>query len=106
MPEHRPNGTYAEEFIWQPYRIKPLAVWAMRMNEDFKCPSLDSTLHGKAGDWLVRSDDGWMFPVVDAIFKRYYVKREWRRPDETKERNAQGNEKAAYVHAANGQGKL
>lgn len=112
MPENsRPTAEYAEDFTWQPYRIKPLAVWAMRMNQDFECQSLESTLHGKAGDWLVRADDGWTYPVADEIFRRYYTKREWRKPNETKDRqptegNSQGNEASKVVHETNGQRKI
>jgi len=82
------------DFTWQPYRIKPLAVWAMRMNQDFDCASLEGALHGKVGDWLVRADDGWTYPVPDSVFRRYYVKREWRSPSEStaKEVNAEKNE--------------
>ena len=72
-----------EDFTWQPYRVKPLAVWAMRMNTDFKCRTLEGTLHGTAGDWMVRADDGWTYAVPDEVFRRYYVKREWRKPNET-----------------------
>ena len=91
-----------EDFTWQPYRIKPLAVWAMRMNEDFECRSLEGTLHGFSGDWMVRADDGWTFPVPDSIFRRYFVKREWRKSDEGtkgKEGDTQEHE-APKIHAA------
>jgi hypothetical protein len=81
-----------EEFTWQPYRIKPLAVWAMRMNREFECTSLEGTLFGKAGDWIARADDGWTFPVPDEIFRRYYTKREWRKPNEVKAK--EGNAEA------------
>lgn len=72
-----------EEYTWQPYRIKPTPVWAMRMNRDFECKTLEKTLHGKAGDWLVRADDGWTHPVEDQVFRRFYVKREWRKVNES-----------------------
>lgn len=97
---------YMEEFTWQPYRIKPLAVWAMRMNGDFECKSIGCILLGKAGDWLVRADDGWTFPVKDEVFKRFYVTREWRKPGETKEGIAQGNEAPAKFDAAHDAGKI
>lgn len=74
----------SDEFTWQPYRMRPLAVWAMRMNQEFHCTSLNGTLTGKAGDWIVRADDGWTYPVAEDIFRRYYVKREWRKPNESK----------------------
>ncbi len=78
-----------EEFTWQPYRVRPLAVWAMRMNTEFECRSLQGTLRGKEGDWMVRSEDGAEFPVPDEVFRRQYVKREWRKPNEQqKESNA------------------
>ncbi len=102
----RPSETYAEEFTWQPYRISPRPVWAMRMNEDFECTTLQGTLYGKAGDWLVRQEDGWTYPIKDEIFKRCYVKREWRKPNESKEGNTQVNETAKVVDATHGPRQL
>lgn len=73
------SDEYAEHeaFTWQPYRVKPLPVWAMRMNRDFECASLQGTLRGKEGDWIVRRDDGSTFPIADEIFRRHFTKREW-----------------------------
>ena len=99
MGTRPPSLEYAEDFTWQPFRIKPLAVWAMRMNQDFECTTLQGTLYGKAGDWMVRGDDGWTHPVVDEIFRHLYVKREWRKPNEVQE-----DEAAKKVHAADSQG--
>jgi hypothetical protein len=95
----------ATDYTWQPYRARPLAIWAMRMNRDFECPTLEGTLRGKAGDWILRADDGMTFPVPHEIFSRYYVKREWRRPDENKSKEHEvakkheGHEEAASVNA-------
>lgn len=66
------------EFTWQPYRIRPLAVWAMRMNSAFEIKTLAGVWAGKAGDWLVRADDGEQFPVTDENFRRFYARREWK----------------------------
>jgi hypothetical protein len=71
------------DYTWQPYRLRPLAVWAMRMNTGFRITTLQGSLEGKAGDWLVRADDGVEYPVPDEVFRRYYVKREWRKPNES-----------------------
>lgn len=102
MATARNNFEGQEEFTWQPYRIKPLAVWAMRMNRDFECTSLEGTLQGREGDWMVRADDGWTFPVPDLIFKRYYVKREWRKPNEAKKEEGHEGHEASEIHASHG----
>jgi hypothetical protein len=75
----RPNLENQEDFTWQPYRVKPMAVWAMRMNQDFECVGLQGTLRGRAGDWMVRGNDGTTFPVAHEVFQRCYVSREWRK---------------------------
>lgn len=75
MPGTRYEGS--EEFSWQPYRVRPFPVWAMRMNVDFECQTLEGSLKGKSGDWIVRADDGQQYPVPDFVFRRYYIKREW-----------------------------
>lgn len=104
MSQSRTDYQSQEDFTWQPYRIKPLAAWAMRMNSDFECTSLEGTLSGRAGDWMVRADDGWTFPVANEIFRRYYTKREWRKPNEAtqKERDPKGHEATENVHASDG----
>jgi len=93
----RTEVTSQEDYTWQPYRIKPLAVWAMRMNCEFECRSLETVLRGRSGDWLVRADDGWTFPVPNEVFRRYYVRREWRNPNEAikKEEGRAGLENTA-----------
>lgn len=67
-----------QEYTWQPYRIRPLAVWAMRMNNPFEVKTLAGVWVGKAGDWLVRADDGEQFPVTHENFRRFYARREWK----------------------------
>jgi hypothetical protein len=100
---NRPEETDSE-FTWQPYRVMPQAVWAMRMNTDFKCMSLRGMLEGKAGDWLVRHD-GFEYPLRDQIFRRYYVKREWRKhesqsPESSTEKNEQEASQSGQNRAA------
>lgn len=98
--EARDSHEVQEDFTWQPYRIKPLAVWAMRMNRSFECTSLEGTLCGAPGDWLVRADDGWNYPVPHEVFQRFYTKREWRKPNEVT--NKENSQAKGQIHAAHG----
>ena len=70
----RPPGKTGE-YQWQKYRRLPGNFWAMRMNVDFECKTLQGTLQGHAGDWLVRGDGGQEFPVPDSLFRRQYTER-------------------------------
>ncbi len=63
------------EFSWNKYRRLPMTVWAMRMNRAFQCKTLDGALFGESGDWLVKGDDGYEFPVPDRLFRRHYIDR-------------------------------
>jgi hypothetical protein len=90
----------SREFSWQPYRQRPLSVWAMRMNHDFEIKTLEGKLEGHAGDWLIRADDGQQFPVPDTVFRRYFVSREWKGDNHENEKNETQN--VVQKHDANG----
>lgn len=62
---------------WQPMmlvRKKPIIVHATQMNfpEGFKVETLEGTMCGKQGDYLVIGIDGEKYPVDKSIFERSY----------------------------------
>lgn len=51
---------------------KPLRVKCVQINEPFTVETLEGTLKGKSGDWLMVGVDGEMYAIDDAIFKKTY----------------------------------
>jgi hypothetical protein len=54
------------------YRKKPVVVFAALMDEPFEVETLEGTMHGNAGDYLVRGDDGEFYPCKPSIFAATY----------------------------------
>ena len=51
---------------------KPLRVKCVQINEPFTIETLEGTLKGKAGDWLMVGIEGEMWAIDDGIFKKTY----------------------------------
>ncbi|WP_034258880.1 hypothetical protein [Aequorivita capsosiphonis] len=51
---------------------KPIPVKCIQIQEAFQVESLEGTVTGKAGDWLMIGIDGEKYICDDAIFKRTY----------------------------------
>lgn len=56
----------------QAYRKRPVVVRARRMPEAFTVETLEGTMQGNAGDWLVTGVKGEQYPVDDEIFRATY----------------------------------
>jgi len=54
------------------YRKRPVAIRARRMREAFTVETLEGTMTGNAGDWLVTGVEGEQYPVADRIFRATY----------------------------------
>lgn len=70
------NAEIAERLIdeeWVAYIRKPVQVLAKRMWEDFEVNTLEGTMKGKAGSYLV-GVEGELYPVAESIFKKTYEK--------------------------------
>jgi hypothetical protein len=57
---------------WQPYRKRPLVIWAKKMREPFEVVTLEGTMSGKAGDYLIKGVEGEEYPCDAEIFKKTY----------------------------------
>lgn len=62
------NNEYEEK----EYRKLPVVIKARRMREPFTVETLEGTMRGQAGDWLLTGVDGEQYPCADAIFRRTY----------------------------------
>ena len=57
---------------FQFYVKNPVVVRAMKMDDDFKVETLEGTMTGKKGDYLIIGVAGEMYPCRDDIFKKTY----------------------------------
>ena len=55
----------------RPYR-KTAPAHAVQMSETFSVETLEGTMEGKAGDWLMVGVNGEMYPCDDEIFLKTY----------------------------------
>ncbi len=51
---------------------KPLRVKCVQIQEPFTIETLEGTLKGKSGDWLMVGIEGEMWAIDNAIFKKTY----------------------------------
>ena len=71
------NGVMGKDFkysenMFKIYVKKPLEIKAMEMLLDFEVDTLEGTMKGKAGDYLVCGIQGEYYPVDKDIFKASY----------------------------------
>ena len=51
---------------------KPIAVKCVQIHEPFIVETMEGTLNGKAGDWLMVGVNGEMYPIDQEIFRLTY----------------------------------
>lgn len=51
---------------------KPIPVRCIQMEEPFSVETLEGTLQGKAGDWLMVGVQGELYPIDREIFVKTY----------------------------------
>jgi hypothetical protein len=51
---------------------KIVPIIAVRVTEPFSVETLEGTMQGKAGDWLIIGAHGEMYPCDDSIFRDTY----------------------------------
>lgn len=70
MKEIKANQT--PDFEFKEAVKKPLRVKCVQVHEPFTIETLEGTLKGKPGDWLMVGVEGEMYAIDDAIFKKTY----------------------------------
>ena len=51
---------------------KPIAIQCYQMDESFEVETLEGTLSGKKGDWLMVGIEGELYPCDQTIFAKTY----------------------------------
>lgn len=51
---------------------KPIPFECYQINEPFEVETLEGTLKGKSGDWLMVGIHGEMYPIASEIFEKTY----------------------------------
>ena len=57
---------------WQQAVKKPIPVNCVQIHEDFQVTTLEGTMHGKPGDWLMEGVIGELYVCDDSIFRKTY----------------------------------
>ena len=60
------------DIVWVNAIKKPIAIEVSQMAEPFVVETLEGTMKGKAGDWLMRGINGEMYPCDHDIFRNSY----------------------------------
>ena len=59
-------------FNWKPVKKKPLIVHAFKMTEDFSVITLEGTMLGKPGDYLMKGVNNELYVCQKDIFEKTY----------------------------------
>ena len=54
------------------YRKRPVVIFAAQMDEPFEVETLEGTMRGSAGDYLIRGIVGEFYPCKPSIFEATY----------------------------------
>lgn len=54
------------------YRKKPIVIQAEQQTKDFEVKTLEGTMKGKAGDYLIIGIKGEKYPCAKEIFEQTY----------------------------------
>ena len=57
---------------WRDWRKKPIVVQAVQFEVPFRVETLEGTMEGAAGDWLLCGVEGELYPCKDSIFRATY----------------------------------
>ncbi len=57
-----------------PYRKKPVLINACQIRCPFTVETLEGTMQGKPGDWLIQGVEGEFYPCKNEIFRKTYDK--------------------------------
>jgi len=51
---------------------KPIPIQCIQIDEPFLVETLEGTMQGKSGDWLMVGVNGEMYPIDNSIFEKTY----------------------------------
>lgn len=62
----------SDDYEPKQWRKRPVIITAQRMHEPFEVVTLEGTMQGGAGDWLITGVNGEQYPCKDEIFRKTY----------------------------------
>ena len=66
------NSEITFDATFKQYRKKPVVVFAALMDEEFEVETLEGTMRGNAGDYLICGIKGEYYPCKPDIFEATY----------------------------------
>jgi len=54
------------------YRKKPVVIEAVRLKARIEIKTLEGTMTGEPGDWLITGVEGEQYPCRDSVFRATY----------------------------------
>ncbi len=77
MNRLRINGQSVEpeRLLFEEFTKKPVTIHAVRVFLDFQVETLEGTMSGNAGDWLIQGVEGELYPCKPNVFDKTYEKR-------------------------------
>jgi len=54
------------------YRKKPVVIDAVRLTARIEVETLEGTMTGEPGDWLITGVEGEQYPCKDSVFRATY----------------------------------
>jgi hypothetical protein len=61
-----------DDLVMADYRKRPVIVQAIQINVPFTVETLEGTMRGNAGDYLIRGVNGEYYPCKPDIFEKTY----------------------------------
>lgn len=66
------NSEITFDVTFKQYRKRPVVIFAARLTEPVEIETLEGTMRGNVGDWLIRGLKGEYYPCKPDIFEASY----------------------------------
>jgi len=63
----------ADAFVWWKYKQIPSIILATQLEEPIRIDTLEGTMIGNVGDWLLRDKNGKLRLCKDEVFSQTYM---------------------------------
>ena len=63
---------YLNRLTWEGFVKKPITIRAVKMDCSFEVRTLEGTMKGESGDWLVCGVEDEFYPIKAEIFQKTY----------------------------------
>lgn len=67
-----------EDELFHKVQRLPVTVLAIQINEPFEVDTLEGTMKGNPGDWLIKGVESELYPCKDSVFRKTYKSCNWK----------------------------